>query len=547
MDSPTAASTPQYATPPPAMRRSFTLPPRLNGSPKLWSPNQTIESEGVETLFAHNSGKIVSFESSSSTTRPRPISGHTRGEPEAEAVGTTPWASRTERTIAVAFLNSGSTLHPILAKSQCWCVDGETKFVLRIRQNSFYRIELPNNGEEDKVVANELKLILAKVLQYETTPCPFKRGFTVELPEAPKTPVRKRPWKPTERPEARKYETVWESDEYVTAASDNSDRNSTDSDDSDATNDADKTPRVSVPRSTEPQDVFQMPARPRVFGASRSITAPPQLTIRTSPPSGTAIPIQRQNMTSNETSSLSSSVESFQSFNSFHSPVSPLPPSPPYSNPSSPPLPPSELEDDIDVPRRRQHKRDVSELTITANSPRNWETMTSPDSSEDDHTSPVPVTPTLVSDTENRNDEDWSEVVTPPQSTELRYRRSTTSRRRALSPLPSPANLFSPSSCRSGHHLTTAIIQKTCSVLLGPPAQLIALMLNIASKIVNGAKRGVAFGYGERGEKIPCQWDFSDADDVNDERWGEDDYGIPLGRIVDGTKRTDMGGSWEVD
>lgn len=46
----------------------------------------------------------------------------------------------------------------------------------------------------------ELKDVLDKVLLFEKTPCPFKRDFTVELPEAPTTPAKKRIWTPVERP-----------------------------------------------------------------------------------------------------------------------------------------------------------------------------------------------------------------------------------------------------------------------------------------------------------------------------------------------------------
>ena len=90
-------------------------------------------------------------------------------------------------------------MRPILAKSQCWCVDGESKFVLKIGHDSYYRIELPNTGSEENEKVEDLKKVLAKVLQYEVTPCPFKRGFTVELPEKPATPLKKRPWKPRQR------------------------------------------------------------------------------------------------------------------------------------------------------------------------------------------------------------------------------------------------------------------------------------------------------------------------------------------------------------
>jgi hypothetical protein len=97
---------------------------------------------------------------------------------------------------SVAFLNCASALKPILPKSQAWCVDGDSKFVIQIRRPQYWRIEVSNKTEEDKVKVEELKKVLGEVLLFEKTPCPFQRDFVVELPEAPKTPVAKRPWKP---------------------------------------------------------------------------------------------------------------------------------------------------------------------------------------------------------------------------------------------------------------------------------------------------------------------------------------------------------------
>ncbi|KAI9779966.1 MAG: hypothetical protein M1835_004600 [Candelina submexicana] len=528
-------------TSPYVMRRAFTLPTRLTESPNAGKPTRR-EAEGIEILFAHTSGKIVSFSPNSSTSRPNSSSGQASRDRE-DAVGTLPWASPTERTIAagplriysvpgsVAFLNSGTTLHPILAKSQCWCVDGETIFVLRIRPGSYYRIELPNNVEEDSRVADELKGVLAKVLQYETTPCPFNRNFTVDLPMPPKVPIRKRPWKPFERPKVDRVRNVEENedtDEYLTAVSDN-----------DSTSDTEDGRHINVMEGIAmPQDtdVFSTPTRPKGPAAmTRSITAPAR-TARESRNSESSSPLYRICSNSNGASSLSSSVDSFQSFYSTRSPL--LPPSPPYSNPPSPPLNLSDTHQDIDLPRRRQHERDVSEITITPGAliPGTTKTL------EDSPTSLPPTTPTPMGDSEDMAGENWSLVKTPTQSSELRHRRPTTSRQRALSPLPSPANVFSPSAHRSGHRLATAVLQKTCSLIAGP---LISLMLRIASCIADGAVKGVAFGYGDKGEKIPCQWDYSEG---NDGEANLDDYGVPLRAMsASSVKAAERDGSWEVD
>lgn len=101
---------------------------------------------------------------------------------------------------SVAFLNCSHVLRPILLKSQCWEVDGIGKFVLQIRPPQYWRIEVPSQSDDEKARVEELKAVFEKVLLFEKTPCPFKRNFTVELPEPPLTPVKKRPWKPVEKP-----------------------------------------------------------------------------------------------------------------------------------------------------------------------------------------------------------------------------------------------------------------------------------------------------------------------------------------------------------
>ena len=80
------------------------------------------------------------------------------------------------------------------------------------------------------------------------------------------------------------------------------------------------------------------------------------------------------------------------------------------------------------------------------------------------------------------------------------------------------------------------------------PAELIELMVRIARRVAQGALQGVLMGYGEGGEKIPCQWISSDEDgmsDADEDVWSEDDYGVPLGRINrDALRRRDVARSW---
>ncbi|KAL8895494.1 MAG: hypothetical protein Q9192_003601 [Flavoplaca navasiana] len=567
---------------PPAIRRLFTAP-----LPKTSPSSRDIAEEGAETLYAHNAGRIVSFSPPITGTRRHSSLEQGHVALQDEPVGTLPWTSPTERTIAagplriyrvlgsVAFLKSGATLKPILAKSQCWCVDGEAKFVLPVGPHTFYRIELPNATAEDRAKVADFKRMLATVLQFELTPCPFRRGFTIHLPEKPKTPVRKIPWKPRERSSLestiqRSQKIEWQHQLWGKAAT-LADRPSTvdmptegeeeyrdddtesvpedsaesyrSSHDSEATDDSDSTPRYLSSQQRESVDPFKTPTRPRTLKTGRAITAPPQLSLRTTPPSDTTEEhVQKLDILDN-TDSLSSSAESFHS---FHSPISPLPPSPEFLG--RPTLSSSEVLDGIAVPKTRNHKRDDSELTVTANSDDVWHSSGSVTLDQvGDPTSPKsPHTPPPLSDTTSQSEETSPEIITP-SPLELRPRLRKSRRRRSHSPLPSPANVYSPSSRLTGHHLTTAILQKTCSMLLGPPVSLVALMLNIASRIMNGTYDGFPLGYASPSQKIPCSWDFSDADQATDD---EDDYGVALHKLPStrsSSNSKDLGGSWEID
>ena len=448
--------------------------------------------------------------------------------------------------------------------------------MLRIRPNSYYRIELPLKSSEDKIQVEEFKVILAKVLSYEVTPCPFKRGFTVDLPELPKTPVQKRPWRPKPKlantpenvPEKPKefdfgprsprtqFSTVERDD--VPEASESSSRNrrvshitssdvsSIESDnepESEATDETEISPRELAHNGGEEQFNLKTPTRPKSLRTGRADTAPPQLSLTTTSPSSTvnnALPLLEPE---SESPSLSSSLDSFHS---FHSPISPLAPSPHF--PGLDPLSKNDI-DGISIPRLRSHKRDVSEITVTGDSSELWD-MTNRRSSDEitiETTAEVSGTPPLIDDAASDDDENWCEAVTPSPTKEIRRRRLP-SRPRTESPLPPSANLYSPYSPRShisGHHLTTAILQRTCSLLLGPPVQLVALMLRIAAKLAKGTFRGSSFGFGEGGQKIPCSWDFSDGSDDNEE---EDDYGVPLSRPASENRRAkETSGSWEID
>ncbi|KAG8158193.1 hypothetical protein KVR01_011954 [Diaporthe batatas] len=189
--------------PPP--RRHSTVPTSFQPSPSR-PPSNSVSSNGsVETLFNHPSVRIVAFSAGKSAF-------DRLGPGSEERPGSLPSSSQFERTLAVgafqiyrapgsvAFLRCGSALQPILPKSQCWTLDeNSSKFALQIRRPNYWRIEVPVSDEEDTRRAAVLREILDKILQFEKTPCPFERDFTVQLPERPTTPVKKRPWTPPVR------------------------------------------------------------------------------------------------------------------------------------------------------------------------------------------------------------------------------------------------------------------------------------------------------------------------------------------------------------
>lgn len=93
-----APSTPERAAPPPGIRRSFTAPIRSTRK-SIPMPEET--DAGTETLYAHSACKIVSFSNPSSLIRRHSSVSNGRDEFQDQPVGTLPWASPTERTIAV--------------------------------------------------------------------------------------------------------------------------------------------------------------------------------------------------------------------------------------------------------------------------------------------------------------------------------------------------------------------------------------------------------------------------------------------------------------
>lgn len=188
-------------------RRSFTAPSRQLS----WHERAGLDKSDADAdiLFSHPNARIILFKPPEDSIQSTSKETLPDADYPIDAVEVLPWRSRTE-TLASSgaikiekvrgsmhFLKSADqkVIHTIMRNSQCWCVDGESKFVLRIGKLRYYRIELPTGTEEDKQKAEELKTALGKVLRFERTPCPFKRAFHVDLPDDAITPRRKGTWK----------------------------------------------------------------------------------------------------------------------------------------------------------------------------------------------------------------------------------------------------------------------------------------------------------------------------------------------------------------
>jgi hypothetical protein len=164
--------------------------------------------------------------------------------------------------------------------------------------DTYYRIELPGETEEDMIKVAEFEETLRKVLFYERTACPFARGFFVDLP--PEEPVVRRrrtrshgpakkwrlaraySWKPEDGEEPPSIE---EDEDYTSdLESDGDPAHSYDSSMDDTQSDA----SGAIEETRE--IVYRTPTRPsvreRIAGltALRSVTSPAQITVQNTPP-----------------------------------------------------------------------------------------------------------------------------------------------------------------------------------------------------------------------------------------------------------------------
>ncbi|KAG9206680.1 hypothetical protein G6514_003520 [Epicoccum nigrum] len=579
MSSPLAPSRTSEQAPPPlhSSRRSFTVPARLRSSPAP-APASTSIADGIETLVVCPHSKIVSFAAA--------------GTSAAGAGNQIAWTTPTERTLAVgvlriyrvtasnvSFLNSGNLLHTIFPRSQCWCVDGQSVFVLRIRQDSYYRMELPFETDDDKAKIEQFKTVLSQVLQYEKTQCPFRQNVEVDLPERPKTPPRKRPTRrPTQKAKKWTFDKTWMPedgsrpstpvreglDSANTSSYEEDDQSSVHTDTSDLP--VPETPNTIFEDTPPPKAVRRLSVaeRAQLFQSPRSVTAPlsiardrsfssassmgciPEMSKeeeKRSPQDSITRPAPIERKPSSDAASLLSGNSSFYSLETAR-----RSPSPPFLDAEAEILDPwvDSLPAQNDVRGRARHRRDASEMTVRA--------VSTDYASKSSAVTPVvplqpittpsialrpssaPHTPPLVSDSdEDSLGQPSLDVPTPPNM--IRMRKLTgASPRRAFSPMPHPQNLNFPTRQKPDQKFTAALVRKTYEIVLGPPQHLVSLMLRIAASISNG------FGFStyrvRRTKSIPGAWESSGEED----EWEEDDFGIPLSNLGEPVRRTGQPG-----
>ncbi|KAF2031051.1 hypothetical protein EK21DRAFT_88381 [Setomelanomma holmii] len=566
--------TPHASTHP---RRSFTLPTR----PAVRSastPASRNSSDGIETLFTCSKSKIVSFTAAGPSKRLSPSrTSRGKGSPSRSI----PWTTPTERTQAVgalriyrvtasnvSFLNSGNFLHTIFPRSQCWCVDAQSIFVLRVRQDSYYRIELPFDTDEDKESISHFKAVLSQVLQYERTQSPFTRSSDIESPDRPKTPPRKQIQRqPTQKAKKWILDKTWVpqsglrpstpvfegSDSGTTSSYEDDDRASVFTDNSEAVTESPEVVLDAIGTGVEtaprkPARRLSFAERVSMFQGARSVTAPvvternisavsmaripesiPESPIKEDAQSEPQKPVLERHVS--EADSLASSADSFYSVETA-----------PFSSPS-PEFVDAELDlsnpwADMALPKqdetrgRSTHRRQISEVTVRSPSvdPIDKSSPVTPTVPFHRTTTPTidvrpssaPATPPLMSDSDDDSLElSGLDAVTPPDAIRLK-RLTGASQRRAFSPMPQPKSLFVPRRPSFGAQFTSALVRKTCELVLGPPAHLVSLMLRIAASISNGI--GWSTYRLRKEEKIPCSWESDEENEWPD----EDDFGIPL-------------------
>ncbi|PYH49006.1 uncharacterized protein BP01DRAFT_118345 [Aspergillus saccharolyticus JOP 1030-1] len=513
-----------------SIRRSATLPTKLN-------PRTRRHSESVKPsendLFYHPSAKVVHFAPRALAPIPSSTAPADFDYP-VDTVETLPWRSPTERTVALAplrlenvhgltvFLKCGNVVHAILKNSQCWCVDGESTFVLRIRPLTYYRIELPNDVEGDKMLVAEMKNVLSKVLRYEVTPCPFKRGFTVEIPEEARAPRRKRAWRPKGRRESAPVSSIYQHDNLQPKYDQSTDCPSAGEDtDGDATDGSGFTTKGSnstiletIADDNESSEPMQIAVPTHSSCQSVAVTQQGFQTLLARFEDSSEDQVDPE-------ASFSSSVESFHSLGPSFTAIPDLDA---CSTPAS-----SENDDNYDNESGIVHSSLEDSQLPKSKRPDNrvsvyvdcWDHMSPTEDLTrelaEQEAKPIHVTPNPHSPaSEPTNVASSPELNSNLSSMSAEFRRrSKASREREVSPMPPPSAL---TLAKPEKHDAASLIHKTASLVLVPPIQLLVVLIHIAARIVIGP--ALSSTMGELKRNIEDQ--FGEVQDT------VDDFDLPL-------------------
>lgn len=532
------------------VRRCATLPTQFHLQKQRSSESLRPSADDV---FFHPCAKVVHFAPRALTPIPSRTAPSDFDYP-VDTIETLPWRSPTERTVAFAplrlqnvfgltvFLKCGGVVHAILKNSQCWCVDGESTFVLRVRPLTYYRIELPQETENNEHYVVELKNTLPKILRYEITPCPFKRGFTVEIPQEAKVPKRKKAWRPKSRRESAPASSTasqssFEGNEDTRdsfSTKEHMDDNTTDISSFRSRGSANTTLETIQDNneSLGPTDFSEHLILPR-----RAVTETPQ-SFQTLLARFENNPVSQDD----PDMSFSSSPESFHSIEGSYK----FPEWSARSNSTSPSsVDHSELAPD-------EHHKAQNSTSIFKNVEYSDEREPS-DKTWDDNLSETPPSPAAhwADKPEPRLDippststDKNASTLSPPSPRERRLstmsaefrRRAKASTERELSPMPPPSTL-----CRtdpSKKNDAKAIIHKTCTVVLVPSVQLLIILIHLAAQIVIGPALNPSVRDANR--RVECQ--AADSEDA------VDDFDLPLERDCpsesQNVKKPDV---WELD
>lgn len=490
------------------IRRSATLPSKLISERRRLSEIPATHERFDPVLFFHPSAKIVKFAPDAPPTASQSAPSIDFDYP-VDTIETLPWRSPTERTLAVGrlrleiptglspFLKCGTVVQAILKNSQCWCVDGKSTFVLRIRSLTYYRIELPNETPEDAELVESFKTALARVLRYEVTPCPFQRGFSVPLPAEAHIPKKKRAWRPKHRRESAPAGS--ELDKSFRGTVNDGDivrhTDSIDAYDGDTTDDSASTTTTSVP-----------PLDSTISGDVPSESAPDSTEdVINAPKRSVTEPAHSVNdmLARFQPIPESDSEDDTKSFHSVLTQDSQAPTSPSYS----PPTPPFDGQlPDLSLPHERlhNHNRDISTATITPESISTLQHTPNIDliqtTSKPQEQDEPPLETNGISSSSSSPEPDFSDAaatlatgadvlsLNSPTSDRrnnilMELRRTRSFRKRDLSPLP-PASTLEYLTPRPSKSMTTLLFNKACSLVLILPLQLLLFFIHLAAQFL---------------------------------------------------------------